>query len=87
MYAILHKATTFRNKAEALEYLKDQEKGEYGFILELAIAQLSSRNGWQVLMDIMDRLFGKPRQINENYNNNTERNKATIVFVKDEEEG
>lgn len=86
MYAILHKATTFRNKAEALEYLKDQEKGEYGFILELAIAQLSSKNGWLVLMDIMDRLFGKPRQITENYNDNTERNSATVVFVKEEED-
>lgn len=86
MYAILHKATTFRNKAEALEYLKNQEKGEYGFILELAIVQLSSRNGWQVLMDIMDRLFGKPKQVTENYNDNTERNSATVVFVKEEDD-
>lgn len=40
-----------------------------------------------LLTELTDRLYGKPRQINENYNDNTERNKATIVFVKDEEEG
>jgi hypothetical protein len=87
MYAILHKATTFNSKDEAIKYFKEEkDKGEYGFILELAINALYGKNGWQVLMDIMDRLFGKPRQINENYNDNTERNKATVIFVKDNEE-
>lgn len=87
MYAILHKATTFNSKDEAIKYFKEEkDKGEYGFILELAINALYGKNGWQVLMDIMDRLFGKPRQINENYNDNTERNKATVIFVKDDEE-
>ena len=87
MYAILHKATTCNSKDEAIKYFKEEkDKGEYGFILELAINALYGKNGWQVLMDIMDRLFGKPRQINENYNDNTERNKATVIFVKDDEE-
>ena len=87
MYAILHKATTFNSKEEAVRYMQEEkEKGEYGFILELAIHSLYGRNGWQVLMDIMDRLFGKPKQITENFNDNTERNKATIVFVKENEE-
>lgn len=84
MYAILHKATTFNSKDEAIKYFKEEkDKGEYGFILELAINALYGKNGWQVLMDIMDRLFGKPRQITENYNDNTERNKATVVFVRE----
>lgn len=87
MYAILHKATTFNSKDEAIKYFKEEkDKGEYGFILELAINALYGKNGWQVLMDIMDRLFGKPRQITENYNDNTERNSATVVFVKEEED-
>ena len=87
MYSILYKATTFNSREEAISFLKDEkDKGEYGFILELAINALGGRNGWQVLMDIMDRLFGKPRQINENYNDNTERNKATVIFVKEDEE-
>ena len=85
MYAILHKATTFNSKDEAIKYFKEEkDKGEYGFILELAINALYGKNGWQVLMDIMDRLFGKPRQITENYNDNTERTKATVVFVRED---
>lgn len=81
MYAILYQATTFNNKTEALNYLKaEQEKGEYGFILELAIASLAGRNGWQVLMDIMDRLFGKPKQVTENYNENNDNTQAVVIF-------
>lgn len=87
MYAILYKATTFNSREEAISFLKDEkDKGEYGFILELAINALGGRNGWQVLMDIMDRLFGKPKQVTENYNDNTERNSATVVFVKEEDD-
>lgn len=87
MYSILHKATTFNSREEAINYLKEEkDKGEYGFILELAINALGGRNGWQVLMDIMDRLFGKPKQITENYNDNTERNQAIVKFVKEDEE-
>lgn len=87
MYSILYQATTFNSREEAISFLKEEkDKGEYGFILELAINALGGRNGWQVLMDIMDRLFGKPKQITENYNDNTERNSATVVFVKEEED-
>ena len=87
MYSILYKATTFNSREEAISFLKDEkDKGEYGFILELAINALGGRNGWQVLMDIMDRLFGKPKQITENYNDNTERNQAIVKFVKEDEE-
>lgn len=39
-----------------------------------------------MLSDLTDRVYGKPKQITENYNDNVERNKATIVFVKEEEE-
>ena len=87
MYSILYKATTFNSREEAIKYFKEEkDKGEYGFILELAINALQGRNGWQVLMDIMDRLFGKPKQITENYNDNTERNQAIVKFVKEDEE-
>lgn len=87
MYAILHKATTFSNKMEAFQFLKaEQEKGEYGFVLELAIAALAGKQGWSVLMDIMDRLFGKPKQVTENYNETTEKNKAIVIFTKEGED-
>ncbi len=87
MYSILYKATTFNSREEAISFLKDEkDKGEYGFILELAINALGGRNGWQVLMDIMDRLFGKPKQVTENYNENMEKNKAIVIFSKPKEE-
>lgn len=87
MYSILYKATTFNSREEAISFLKDEkDKGEYGFILELAINALGGRNGWQVLMDIMDRLFGKPKQVTENYNENLEKNKAVVIFTKPKEE-
>lgn len=86
MYAVLYKATTFNNKTEAITYLKEeQSKGKHGFILELAIASLASKQGWQTLMDIMDRLFGRPKQVTENYNDNTEKNKAVVIFTKDDD--
>ena len=52
---------------EAAEYLKKEadELGEYGFILQLAVKSLMGKNGWFVLMDICDRLFGKPRMTAE----------------------
>lgn len=84
MYAILYKATTFNSREEAIKYFKEEkDKGEYGFILELAINALQGRNGWQVLMDIMDRLFGKPKQVTENYNDNTDNTQAVVIFSKD----
>ena len=44
-----------------MELLKEEAErlGEYGFVLQVAIETLSSKNGWSALMDIFDRLFGK----------------------------
>lgn len=39
-----------------------------------------------LLTELTDRLFGKPKQVTENYNENVERNKAIIVFAKEEED-
>jgi hypothetical protein len=36
-----------------------------GFVLQLADKSLAGSKGWWALMDICDRLFGKPRQITE----------------------
>ena len=36
--------------------------GQYGFVLQIAIKQLLKEGwGWSALMDIMDRLYGKPK--------------------------
>ena len=39
-----------------------------------------------LLTELTDRLYGKPKQITENYNDNTERNQAIVKFVKEDEE-
>lgn len=42
-----------------------EELPECGFILQLAVKTLAGPKGWFALMDICDRLFGKPRQTTE----------------------
>lgn len=87
LYEVLHTAISLNSKEEALKYLKEEkDKGQYGFVLELAIANLASKNGWQTFNDIMDRLFGKPKQVNENYNENNDTSKAVVIFADEEEE-
>lgn len=39
-----------------------------------------------LLSELTDRLYGKPKQITENYNENVEKNKAIIVFAKEGED-
>lgn len=39
-----------------------------------------------LLSELTDRLFGKPRQVNENYNENNDKNKAIVIFTKDSKE-
>ncbi len=67
VYDRLHTAIALGSVKEAAEYLKKEadELGEYGFILQLAVKSLMGKNGWFVLMDICDRLFGKPRMTAE----------------------
>jgi hypothetical protein len=42
-----------------------EDMPECGFVLQLAVKTLMGNKGWFALMDICDRLFGKPRQITE----------------------
>ena len=64
IYAVLHYALSLPSEAAAKAYLAEAEASEqeYGFILQIAVRGLTGPNGWAVLSDIMDRLFGKPRQ-------------------------
>ena len=64
VYCVLNHALMLPNVKEAQAYLEQQagEFGQYGFLLQLAIKQLMSKNGWFTASDILDRLFGKPRQ-------------------------
>lgn len=64
VYGILAFALTLPDETSAKSYLEAQsgELGKYGFVLQIAIKQLLKEGwGWGALMDIMDRLFGKPK--------------------------
>lgn len=57
-------ALTLPSESEAKKYLEYQqnELGEYGFVLQIALKQLLKEGwGFSALMDIMDRLYGKPK--------------------------
>lgn len=51
--------------AAAYLYKAAEDMPECGIVLQLAAKTLAGDRGWFALMDICDRLFGKPRQIAE----------------------
>ena len=64
VYSVLAFALTLPDERSAKKYLENQqgELGQYGFVLQIAIKQLLKDGwGWSALMDIMDRLYGKPK--------------------------
>ena len=64
VYGVLAYSLTFPDIKSAKKYLecKEGELGEYGFVLQVAIKQMTKDGwGWNALMDILDRLYGKPR--------------------------
>jgi hypothetical protein len=67
IYKVLHQAIKMPNKGKAMEYLQDEivKEVEDGFLLQLAVKTLMSKDGWSCAMDILDRIFGKPRQTND----------------------
>ena len=64
VYDVLAFALTLPDETSAKKYLESRqgELGQYGFVLQIAIKQLLKVGwGWSALMDIMDRLYGKPK--------------------------
>lgn len=61
---VLHHALALPNVAMARRYMEEQEAelGEYGFLMQIAVRQMAGKNGWFTVSDILDRLYGKPRQ-------------------------
>ena len=63
VYKVLGFCLTLPDETAATKYLecKQGELGEYGFVLQIAIKQLTSKGwGWGAVCDILERLFGKP---------------------------
>lgn len=61
---IIAYALTLNDEREAKKYLEAQagELGQFGFLMQIAVKRLTSPYGWDAVMDIFDRLYGKPRQ-------------------------
>lgn len=64
VYNVLWSAIAMTNVKEAQAYIEDQAKElpECGMVLQICIRALLGKNGFLALMDICDRLFGKPPQ-------------------------
>jgi hypothetical protein len=66
-YSALWTAMSQPDVKSAKEFLEKsaEELPECGFALQVAVKALMGNRGWLALMDIYDRLFGKPRQTTE----------------------
>ncbi len=91
VYDVLHHALALPNRPAAERYFKEQESelGEYGFLLQVALNSLMSKTGWLTANDILDRLFGKPKQTTQLSGGVSLGGKPVIMFGSetDEEEG
>ena len=66
VYGRLWQAIQMPNVKEAAQFLEEgATEGDCGIILQIAARQLRSKYAWNTLKDIMDRLFGKPKQTTE----------------------
>lgn len=63
VYAILWTAISMPSVKEASKYISKEADNlpECGFVLQVALRELQGKNGFRALMDILDRLFGKPK--------------------------
>lgn len=85
VYSVLAFALTLPDMQSARKYLESEqgELGQYGFVLQIAIKQLLKDGwGWSALMDIMDRLYGKPK-VSADINANGD---GLTIVVKSQEE-
>ena len=85
VYDVLAFALTLPDETSAKKYLESRqgELGQYGFVLQIAIKQLLKDGwGWSALMDIMDRLYGKPKMSADI----TARGDGLTIVVKSQEE-
>lgn len=60
-------AISQKDVRSAKEYLEKtaEELPECGFALQIAVKALMGNKGWDAMMDIFDRLWGRPRQTTE----------------------
>lgn len=66
VYARLWEVLRCSSIEEAQRMVVNQGPEEYGVIFEMAVDALTGPNGWNVLKDILERLFGKPKVVTDN---------------------
>ena len=66
IYTRLYEAMLCSSKDDAIAILNasGDELGEYGFVLQVAARALSGKDGIGALLQILERIFGKPVQPN-----------------------
>lgn len=77
---VQHLLNCSKEEIEALKEAKDTPI----WVLNICSALLADtkRGASYILTELTDRLYGKPKQVTENYSEITEKNKAVIVFTK-----
>ena len=90
VYDVLHHALALPNVNAAKEYLESDETqaaiGEYGFLLQIAIRSLMGKTGWLTANDILDRLFGQPKQTTQLSGGISVGDKPVIMFAEEPQE-
>lgn len=64
MAALFH-ALTLPDQKTAMEYLKKEasELPEFGYLIQVYAKGMMGKNGVAYVSDLLDRLFGKPKQV------------------------
>jgi len=65
VYAALYHALTLPDQATAMDYLSRRAKQlpEFGYLIQIYAKGMMGKNGILYVGDILDRLFGKPKQV------------------------
>lgn len=63
--AALYHALTLPDQRTAMEYLKKEAKDlpEFGYLIQVYAKGMMGKNGVAYVSDLLDRLFGKPKQV------------------------
>lgn len=86
MEALFH-ALTLPDQQTAMEYLRKtaNELPEFGYLIQIYAKGMMSKNGYLYVSDLLDRLFGKPKQVTDISADIGLGDPPTIIFGKQKE--
>ena len=87
MEALYH-ALTLPDQRTAAEYLAKtaKELPEYGYLIQVYAKGMMGKNGYLYVSDLLDRLFGKPKQVTDISADIGLGEPPVIIFGKQEQE-